>query len=77
VGPNPDQFQSLIVRLAVEEHKVGPDVAIPVILPFVHQWVIPVTSLERPIGGQDAHDRNKVGIELLGVVRRSAFRLPL
>jgi hypothetical protein len=68
----PDQFQAVVIGLAIDEHKIGSDVAIPMTL-TVDQCVIPIARIQRAIGCQDSHDCIKLGVELSGVPRRSAF----
>ena len=52
----PDKAQSVIVWLLVDQHQVGFDVAIPMILPVAGQHVVAMTWCKRLIVRKGLHD---------------------
>ena len=46
------QFEALVIRLAVDQNEIGPDVAVAVIVPFAGQWVIEIPARQRRVGGE-------------------------
>ena len=56
MGAEPYQVEMGGVGLAVNQHEVGADMAIAVILPRTRQGVVPLARIERPVGGQFGND---------------------
>jgi hypothetical protein len=50
------KFEAILIRLAVEENEIRPDVTITVILPFAGQWVIEIPGRQRSVGGEQIDD---------------------
>lgn len=59
----PHQAQRVGVGLLVDQHQVGLDVAIPVILPVPGQRVVAVPRFQRLVAGERDQDGHQVGIE--------------
>jgi hypothetical protein len=38
------RFEAAVIRLALNEHELGPDVAVVAIVPFAGQWVIEIPA---------------------------------
>ncbi len=36
--PEPYEFQTAIIRLAIDQHQIASDMAVPVILPILSSW---------------------------------------
>ena len=51
------------VRFAVDQHQVGAEVAVPVVLPRTRQGVVPVTRGQRPVGGQFGDGFQQAGVQ--------------
>ena len=57
------QLQRIRIGPAIDQHKVGPDVAIAKVAPLAGQRMIPMSDLKRPILCQCQHDRRQIMIE--------------
>lgn len=68
------QAQRVGVGLLVDQHQVGLDVAIPVILPVPGQRVVAVPRFQRLVVGERDQDGHQVGVERGPVL---PFRLAL
>ena len=67
------KIKVIAIRLATDQDQVGPDMAVPVILPRTGQRMIPVPRGKRPIPGNVGQDICKI------IIRRlceAAFPLP-
>lgn len=58
-----NELQRLRVRLSVDQHQIGLDVAIPVILPIARAWMVVMPLRKRLIRCQGLYDRHQIGIE--------------
>ena len=63
MGAEAYQIEVNAVRLAVDQHKVGAEVAIPVVLQRTGQGVIPVARGQRPVGGQFGDGFQQAGVQ--------------
>jgi hypothetical protein len=52
----PNEFEAIIIRLAVDQNEIRPDVAVAVIVPFAGQWVIELPARQRRVGGEQVDD---------------------
>jgi hypothetical protein len=68
--PQTHQLKTGLVRLAVDQHEVGPDMAIAVITPLTRQRVIERTPGQSLIRRQDIDDFHKQAIQPLAVLPR-------
>jgi len=59
------QFEAVIIRLAVDEKEIRPDVAVAVVAPFAGQWVIEIPARQRRVGGEQVDDLHQQGVQLL------------
>ena len=57
------QIEVFGVWLAVDQHQVGADMAVPVVLPLPAQRVVAVARRERPVFCQLGHNARKLGID--------------
>ena len=57
------QAQRVSIGLLVDQHQVGLDVAIPVILPVPGQRVVAVPRFQRLVAGERDQDGQQVGIK--------------
>lgn len=64
--PEPDEFETVLVRLSVNQHQVGLDVTVAVIGPSAGERVVEIPTRERYVGGQLIDDGHQ------GVVERPA-----
>ena len=71
VGTETHQLQHVLAGFSVDEDQIGPDVTIPMILPFSRQRVIAVPLAERPVLGERFQHLDQDGIE------RGAVSAPL
>ena len=46
------KFEAVVIRLAVDENEIRPDVAVAVIVPFAGQWVIEIPARQWRVGGE-------------------------
>ena len=49
------EFEAVVIRLAVDENEIRPDVAVAVIAPFAGQWVIEIPARQRRVGGEQVN----------------------
>ena len=49
VRPEPDELERVVVRLAVDQHQIGSDVAVAMVLLLASQSVVAVVSGQRRI----------------------------
>jgi hypothetical protein len=61
------KFEAVVIRLAVDENEIRPEVAVAVIVPFAGQWVIEVSSRQRRVGGEQVDHLHQQGVQLLAV----------
>jgi hypothetical protein len=59
------QIEVFVVRLAVNENEIGPDVAIAMIVPLAGQRMIDIAARQWRVGGKKVDDFHQQGIELL------------
>jgi len=45
-----------MIRLAVDENEIRPDVAVAVIVPFDGKWVIEIPARQQRVGGEQIDD---------------------
>jgi len=50
------KFEALVIRLAVDQNEIRPDVAVAVIVPFAGQWVIEIPAWQWRVVGEQVHD---------------------
>ena len=50
------KFEVVVVRLAVYENEIRPDVAVAMIAPFAGQRVVEIPLRQRPVGGERVDD---------------------
>jgi hypothetical protein len=50
------KFEAVVIRLAVDENEIRPDVAVAVIAPFAGQLVIEIPARQRRVGGEQVDD---------------------
>jgi hypothetical protein len=43
------KIEALVIRLAVDQNEIRPDVAVAVIVPFAGQWVIEIPARQRRV----------------------------
>src|SRR5438270_8145310 len=63
VGAEPHQFEMIGVRLPVDQDQVGPDVAVPAIIPFAAERMIADTGWQNGVGCEQPHHRHQVIVE--------------
>ncbi len=68
VGAEPHQFEMIGVRLPVDQDQVGPDVAVPAIIPFAAERMIAVTGWQNGVGCEQPHHRHQVIVEFLVIL---------
>jgi hypothetical protein len=51
-----DKFEALVIRLAVDQNEIRPDVAVAVIVPFAGKWVIEIPARQRCVVGEQVDD---------------------
>jgi len=61
------KFEAVVVRLAVVENEIRPDVAVAVVVPFAGQWVIEMPARQQRVGGEQVDDLHQQGIQRLAV----------
>jgi hypothetical protein len=61
------KFEAVVIRLAVDENEIRPDVAVAVIAPFAGQWVIEIPVRQRRVGGEQVDYFHQYGVQLLAV----------
>jgi hypothetical protein len=59
------QLQAQLIRLAVNEHEIRPDVAVPVVVPLSSQRVIETPARQRSVGGEEVHDLQQRRVQSL------------
>lgn len=58
--PQADELERTVIHLPIDQHKIGLNVAIPVILPLPSESVIPKAFRKWLIVGQHPHDSSEV-----------------
>ena len=62
------QVEGFRIRFAIDQHKVGSDVTVTMILPFPNQGMIVMTLRERLIGDEHGNHPDQVVIERLAML---------
>ena len=62
------KFEAVVIRLAVDENEIRPDVAVAVVVPFAGQWVIEMPARQQRVGSGQVDDLHQQGIQLLAVL---------
>ena len=74
MGAEANKLQHLVVRLAVNQHQVGLDVAIAMLFPLARQRVIAIALGQRRIGTQQSQhlwqERFNIPVEILNPFRQ-------
>lgn len=63
VGAKPNELQNIRPGLAVDEHQIGPDVTIAVVLPVAREGMVSATDRQRSIVSQVVHCSGEDAIE--------------
>ncbi len=50
------KFEAVVIRLALDENEIRPDVAVAVIVPFAGQCVIEIPARQRRVGVEQVDD---------------------
>jgi hypothetical protein len=61
----PDKLKAVVVRLPVDQHEIGPDVAIAAILPLADERMVAKALRQWSVGREDVHRLHEQFIELL------------
>ena len=61
------EFETVIIRLAIDENEIGFDMAVTVIAPFSGQRMIEIPARQRSICGEQVDDLRQESVELLAV----------
>jgi len=69
------KFEALVIRLAVDQNEIRPDVAVAVIVPFAGQWVIEIAARQRRVAGEQVHDLHQQCVQL--IARATGFFSPV
>jgi len=56
------KFEAVVIWLPVNEHEIGPDVAVAVIVPFTGRCVIEIPAWQRRVGGEQDDDLHQQGV---------------
>jgi len=56
-------LESLFIRLAVNQDKVGTDMTVTVVLPFSGKWMVMMTRFKRLIRCQGKDDHSQASLE--------------
>jgi hypothetical protein len=67
MGAKAYEFEAVVIRLAVDENEVRPDVAVAIIAPFAGQRVIEIPARQRRVGGEQVNDLHEQCVQLLAV----------
>jgi hypothetical protein len=59
----PDKLKAVVVRLPADQHKIGPDMAIAVILPLSHELMVAKALRQWLIGRKHVYCRHKQFVE--------------
>jgi hypothetical protein len=62
------KLKVVVIWLAVNEHEIGPDVAIAMIAPFSRQGMIEVAARQWRIRSQQIHGRHQERVQLLAML---------
>jgi len=62
------KFKAVVIRLAVDENLIRPDVAVAVIVPFARQGVIEIPVRQRCVGGEQVDDPHQQAVQPLAVL---------
>lgn len=70
MGTEAYKLKIRVVRLALNENEVGPDVAVAMITPLARQRMIEGATGQGPVRGEHVHDLHQQAVELLAVPSR-------
>lgn len=65
MGTQPHKLQRVVANFAIDQHEVGPDMAIAMILPVAGQRMISAAFRQRLIGRQKVEDRAQKAVHFL------------